>query len=426
MGGMTSKADVMAAAFGKSDSVSRGIVMNDRPALLGGTPIFTSKVNIVRPVLPAFEDMKADIEEIFSSGMVTKGRHLAAFERAIAEHLGVKNAVAVSSCTLGLMLTYRGLGLTGDVIVPSFTFMATVSSLIWAGLKPVFADVDFDTTTLDVKAAEKAITPNTCAIVAVHNFGAPADIEELKALADRRGLRLIFDAAHGFGSLYHGTPVGRQGDANVFSLSPTKLLITGEGGVVATNDDSLADSVRLGREYGNDGKYDSAFAGVNARMPELSALMGVYSLRNLEEAARHRNQVAALYQKQLGRIQGIEFQKVLETNRSSYREFSIVIDPDSFGLDRNELARALEAENVDTRKYYDPPVHRQTAYVRFAPTSGLLTNTNLLAARSLSLPMWSDMSEETVLDICRAITRIHEFANDVAAAVNQSTMGAAR
>lgn len=401
------------------------IAMNDRPALLGGTPIFRSKVNIVRPVLPAFEDMRADIEEILLSGMVTKGRHLAAFERAIEEHLGVKNAVAVSSCTLGLMLTYRGLGLTGDVVVPSFTFMATVSSLIWAGLKPVFADVNFDTTTLDPKAVEKAITPNTCAIVAVHNFGAPAEIEELKALSDRHGLRLIFDAAHGFGTLYRGTPVGRQGDAHVYSLSPTKLLITGEGGVVATNDDSLAESIRLGREYGNDGKYDSAFAGVNARMPELGALMGIYSLRDLEEAARHRNHTAALYRKQLGRMQGIGFQNVSETNRSSYREFSIVIDPASFGLNRDELAKALEAENVDTRKYYDPPVHRQTAYTRFAPTSGLLTNTNLLAARSLSLPMWSNMSDETAVDICRAITRIHEFADDVSAAVNQSAIGAA-
>jgi dTDP-4-amino-4,6-dideoxygalactose transaminase len=399
--------------------------MNHRPAVLGGTPIFRSKVNIVRPVLPAFEDMKADIEEIFSSGMVTKGRHLAAFERAIAEHLGVKNAVAVSSCTLGLMLTYRGLGLTGDVVVPSFTFMATVSSLVWAGLKPVFADVDFDTTTLDLKAAEKAITPNTCAIVAVHNFGAPAEIEELQALSDRRGLRLIFDAAHGFGTLYRGTPVGKQGDAHVYSLSPTKLLITGEGGVVATDDDSLAESIRLGREYGNDGKYDSAFAGVNARMPELSALMGIYSLRNLESAACHRNQTAALYRKQLGRTDGIGFQDVSEINRSSYREFSIVIDPASFGLNRDELATALQAENVDTRKYYDPPVHRQTAYAQFAPVSGSLTNTDLLAVRSLSLPMWSDMSDDIVLDICLAITRIGEFANDVASAVNQSTIAAA-
>lgn len=398
--------------------------MTDKPAVLGDAPVFSNKVNIVRPRLPAFEEMQEEMAEIFSSGMVTKGRHVAAFEQAIAGHLGVKNAVAVSSCTLGLMLTYKGLGLTGDVVLPSFTFMATASSLVWAGLKPVFADVKFDTTNLDPAAAEAAITPETTAIVAVHNFGNPAEIDELKAVADRHGLKLIFDAAHGFGALYKGRPVGSQGDAQVYSLSPTKLLIAGEGGIVATNDHTLADRIRMGREYGNDGNYDSAFAGVNARMPELSALMGLHSLRNLEGAASHRNQTAAIYRKQLGRMPGIGFQKVFETDRSSYREFSIVIDPTAFGLNRDELAVALEAEGVDTRKYYDPPVHRQTAYVRFAPTSGL-TNTNLLAARSLSLPMWSDMSNETAIDICRAITRIHEFANDVVAAVNQSTMGVA-
>jgi dTDP-4-amino-4,6-dideoxygalactose transaminase len=400
--------------------------MSDRPAVLGGIPIFNTKVNIVRPVLPSFNDLEADIREIFRNGMVTKGRHLAAFEQAIAAHLGVRNAVAVSSCTLGLMLTYRGLGLTGDVVVPSFTFMATISSLVWAGLTPVFADVKFNTTNLDPVAAEAAITPNTTAIVAVHNFGNPAEIKELQTIADRRGLNLIFDAAHGFGALYRGTPVGRQGDAQVYSLSPTKLLIAGEGGIVATNNDSLAERVRIGREYGNDGKYDSAFPGLNARMPELSALMGLYSLGGLERAACQRNHTADLYRSELGRLPGISFQEIAPGNRSSYREYSITVDSDSFGLNRDELAIALLGENIDVRKYYDPPVHRQTAYTQFAPKRRTLHNTDLLAAQSLSLPMWSNMDEKTTLDICRAVARIHEFAGDVTAALGRLTTVPAR
>src|SRR5215813_7314111 len=147
--------------------------MTDKPVVLGGQPIFETKINIVRPVLPAFEDLQSDIREIFRSGMVTKGRHVAAFEKAVATHLGVKNAISVSSCTLGLMLTFRGLGLTGDVVVPSFTFMASVSSLVWSGLKPVFADVDLNTTNIDPAEVEAAITPRTTAILAVHNFGNP-------------------------------------------------------------------------------------------------------------------------------------------------------------------------------------------------------------------------------------------------------------
>jgi dTDP-4-amino-4,6-dideoxygalactose transaminase len=393
--------------------------MNNHPALLGNDPIFASRVSIVRPVLPSFADLAGDAAELLSTGMVTKGRHLLNFEEAVAGHLGVKHAVAVSSCTTGLMLTHKCLGLTGDVVIPSFTFMATASALIWAGLKPVFADVNFHTTNIDPALAEAAITPDTCAIVAVHNFGNPADLDALQALADRKGLKLICDAAHGFGALHNGKPLGAQGDAHVFSLSPTKLVIAGEGGIVATNDDELAGRVRMGREYGNNGNYDSAFPGINARLPEFNALMGLHSLRKLEAAASRRNEIASLYQQTLAVVPGIGFQQVRRGNRNSYKDFSITVDAEAFGLSRDELAIALEAENVDTRKYYDPPVHRQTAYAQFASPVDVLDNTDQLAARSLSLPMWSEMSDEIALDICRAIGRIHEFAGDVGSALRQ-------
>jgi dTDP-4-amino-4,6-dideoxygalactose transaminase len=386
--------------------------MNNQPALLGNAPIFEHKVHIVRPALPPFSALEQAVEEIVSSGMLTKGRHLRAFEEAVAAHLGVRHAVAVSSCTTGLMLAYQGLGLTGDVVVPSFTFMATVSALVWAGLRLVFADVDAATTNLDPQAAEAAITPHTSAIVAVHNFGNPADIEALQDVADRHRLRLVFDAAHGFGARYQGAPVGSQGDAQVFSLSPTKLLIAGEGGIVATNDDDLAEHVRVGREYGNSGSYDSAFAGINARMPEMNALLGLHSLSLLENAAQRRNQVAALFHEMLGRLPGVGFQEVRQGNRSAYKDFSITVDPLAFGLTRDELALALAAENVDTRQYYDPPVHRQTAY-RAYHDGKPLSNTNWLASRSLSLPLWSHMDDETALGICRAVRRICEYAPDV-------------
>jgi dTDP-4-amino-4,6-dideoxygalactose transaminase len=393
--------------------------------VLGNKPFFSNKVNIVRPVLPSFADLAGDAEELLSTGMVTKGRHLLNFEEAVAEHLGVRNAVAVSSCTTGLMLTYRCLELTGEAVVPSFTFMATASALVWAGLKPVFADVNFHTTNIDFASAEAAITPDTCAIVAVHNFGNPADLDALQSLADRKGLKLICDAAHGFGALHNGKPLGAQGDAHVFSLSPTKLVIAGEGGIVATNDDELAGRLRMGREYGNSGNYDSAFPGINARLPEFNALMGLHSLRKLEAAASRRNEIASLYQQALAAVPGIGFQQVGQGNRNSYKDFSITVEAEAFGLSRDDLAIALEAENVDTRKYYDPPVHRQTAYAQFASPGEVLDNTDQLAARSLSLPMWSEMSDEIALEICRAIGRIHEFAGDVSSALSQSPAASA-
>jgi dTDP-4-amino-4,6-dideoxygalactose transaminase len=381
--------------------------MGDLPAVLGGEPAFQSKVNIVRPVLPDYSEMAEGVQRIVSSGMVTKGEYLKAFEKAVREHLNVRHAIAVSSCTSGLMLTYRGLGLTGDVVVPSFTFMATVSALVWSGLRPVYADVHPGTTNLDPAAAEAAITPQTSAIVAVHNFGNPAEVDALKDVADRHGLKLVFDSAHGFGALYQGQPVGAQADAHVFSLSPTKLLISGEGGIVATNDDELASKLIMGREYGNSGNYDSAFAGLNARMPEMNALMGLHSLARLEDAARSRNQTADLYHEMLGILPGVAFQEVRPGNRNSYKDFSITIDPQVFGLTRDELAVALAAENIDTRKYYEPPVHRQTAYAAYYDGRAL-PHTDWLSATSLSFPMWSNMESQVVMRISEAIQRIYQ------------------
>jgi dTDP-4-amino-4,6-dideoxygalactose transaminase len=381
---------------------------------LGGDPIFAEKVNIVRPVLPGFSDVAADVENILSTGMVTKGRYLKEFEDAIAAHLNVRHAVAVSSCTTGLMLTYKSLGLTGDVVVPSFTFMATVSSLVWSGLHPVFADVNPETTNLDPAAAEAAITPNTSAIVGVHNFGNPAEIEELRRIAKKHNLKLIFDAAHGFGSLYRGEPVGNQADAHVFSLSPTKLLIANEGGIVSTNDDELAANIRMGREYGNSGNYDSAFAGMNARMPEFNALIGLRSLEMLEEAAQKRNEYAAYFQEMLGRLPGIKYQQIDNRDRSSYKDFSITVDASLFGLDRDSLAVALAAENIDTRKYYEPPVHRQTAY-RHLYDGRPLPNTDWLAENSLSFPIWSDMDRDVIEGIVQAMERIYQYNQPVKA-----------
>ena len=168
--------------------------------------------------------------------------------------------------------------------------------------------------------------------------------------------------------------------------------------------------MRIGREYGNSGNYDSAFAGCNARMPEFNALLCLHSLEMLELAVRHRNQLAALYMERLGTLPGIGFQQIRSGNRSSYKDFSITVDAEAYSLSRDQLAAALAAENIDTRQYYDPPVHRQTAYRQFAPPAAKLPQTNLLAARSLSLPIWSHMEEAIVLGICQAIERLHAFA----------------
>jgi dTDP-4-amino-4,6-dideoxygalactose transaminase len=391
--------------------------MTDKPALLGNAPVFDQFVPLVRPTLPPYDDgLARQVAELFETGMLTKGKYLREFEARMAEYLGVRHAVAVSSCTLGLLLTYHGLDLKGEVIVPSFTFMATVHPLLWVGAEPVFVDIDPHTWNIDPDKVEAAITERTTAIVAVHNFGNPAPVAELEAIACRHGLKLVFDAAHGFGSLYRGKPVGGFGDAEVFSLSPTKLLVAGEGGIVATDNDDLAEHIRVGREYGNPGDYGSDFPGLNARMPEFNAILGLRSLELLEENTVRRNRVAAAFRERLGQIPGLAFQRIHPQDRSSYKDLSVLVDEVGFGLTRDELALALKAENVDTRKYHDPPVHTHKAYRHLYPRyREALPVTDDVARKSLSLPIWSHMDKATVEGICIAIERIHAYADEVRA-----------
>jgi dTDP-4-amino-4,6-dideoxygalactose transaminase len=390
------------------------------PAVLSARPAFETFVPIVRPTLPPFEgDLRNELAGVLESGNLTKGEYLREFETRIANYLGVKHAVGVSSGTLGLLLTYHGLALKNEVIVPSFTFMATVHPLVWLGARPVFVDIDPHTWNIDPARVEAAITPRTTAIVAVHNFGNPAPIAELEAIAAQHELKLVFDAAHGFGSLHQGRPVGRYGDAEIFSLSPTKLLVAGEGGIVATDDDALAEHVRIGREYGNPGDYGSDFPGVNARMPEFNAILGIHSLSMLEENAVRRNRLVAAFREALDTVPGITFQEIAPDDRCSYKDLSITVEAEAFGLDRDELALALRAENIDTRKYHDPPVHLHKTYRDLLEgQTDPLSATDEIAAKSLSLPIWSHMRLEMVERICEVIQAIHAHRAEVRQALS--------
>jgi dTDP-4-amino-4,6-dideoxygalactose transaminase len=394
--------------------------MNHLPAVFGHQPLFGKPVHIARPLLPKLSELSVDLGKCLDEAILCKGPQHELLEREVAEYLGVRNAIAVSNCTSGLMLAYRALDLTGEAVVPSFTFMATTSALVWTGVRPAFADIDSGTTNLDPSAVEAAITRETSAIIAIHNSGNPADIDALQRIATRHSLCLIFDAAHAFGSSYQQTPVGAQGDVQIFSLSPTKVLAAGEGGIVATNDDVLARRIRVGREYGNRGDYDSEIPGLNARLPEFNALLGRHSLRKLDAAVLHRNEIARMYRQRLAQLPGISFQEVREGNISCYKDFSIMIDVAAFGLSRVELAAVLSAENIETRTYFDPPVHRQIAYRQYAPPAGTLCKTESLSESILNLPIWSDMDLGIASDICLAIEAAHADSESIRRRLRQA------
>jgi dTDP-4-amino-4,6-dideoxygalactose transaminase len=389
-------------------------VMNKIPAILGGRPAFPEGLPFNQPTLPEFDRLIDDVRRIFSTKNITNGEYVREFEKKAAEYLGVKHAVAVSSCTSGLMLIMKAMELEGEVIVPSFTFSATVQSLVWNNIKPVFADIDAESFNINAEHIEDMINEKTRAIVAVHVFGMPADVGALEMIAGKYGLKLIFDAAHAFGSMYHGSHIGRFGDAEVFSLSPTKLLSTGEGGIVATNNDILAEKIRIGRDYANPGDYNCQFPGLNARMPEFNAILGLKNLETIDEKVMSRHRLVKAYKRNLEGSPGISFQEEKQGLRSTYKDFSIYITPDQFGLTRDELAASLDSENIRTKKYYFPPVHRQKFFTSLfgSKTSGLPV-TEEISQNILSLPIFSHMTEDQVTRVCEAIAGIHENCRDM-------------
>ena len=381
------------------------------PVEARSAPLFRERFRFMHPTLPPLDRILAEYRQAFHQGMVTNGGLVARLEAAISERLGVRHCVAVSSCTSGLMLAMKALGLRGEVILPSFTFFATGHAVLWNGLTPVFADCDSETWNIDPRAVERAITPRTSAILAVHLYGNPAPVAELEWIAGRHGLKLLFDAAHAFGASYKGQPVGRFGDAEVFSLSPTKLLVAGEGGLICTNDATLAHKLRAGRNYGDLGTYNPMLLGLNARMTEFNAAMALAGLDLVAAKAAKHNQIAALYTAELDGTQGVGFQQLPPGHYSSYKDYSVRIDPEAFGMTRDDLAGALLKENIETKKYFYPALHQQTLFRPFvAEGPSHLPATEAVAESVLSLPIYELLPAETARQVAWAIRGLAKSA----------------
>jgi dTDP-4-amino-4,6-dideoxygalactose transaminase len=302
------------------------------------------------------------------------------------------------------MLVLRAAELSGDVIVPSFTFAATAHAVAWNGLRPVFADIDRRTLTLSAADAERAIGMHTTAMLATHVYGTPCDVEGLQRLAADNGLRLFYDAAHAFGSEHDGVRVGGFGDAEVFSLSPTKVLIAAEGGVISTDDDLLAERCRVGRDYGNPGDYDCRFVGLNARMSELHAATALASLEDLDERLTERNRLAAAYTSELSSVPGVSMPEIPTGDRSTYKDYTVLIDPEAFGQDADAVAAGLRLQGIETRRYYTPPVHEMRAYPK--DSARLLPVTAWASEGVLTLPLWVGMTDAQVSRVAGAIRHL--------------------
>lgn len=389
--------------------------MTTKPAALGGSPMFPDGLPLVRPTIPDIPGLTLRLQEILESGILTNNRTVRELEARVAERCDVAHVVAVSSCTAGLMLVLRALGATGRVVMPSFTFAASAHAVAWAGGRPDWAEVNASTMTLDAEDAA-SLVEGASAMTATHVYGAPCDVEALQSVADGAGVPLVYDSAHALGSMRKGKPCGGFGTAEVFSMSPTKVAVAGEGGLVATNDEGLAAEVRLGRDYGNPGNYDCEFAGLNARMSELHAAVGLASLQGLDERIAHRNRLVDEFKKATATVAGLTFQHVPDEDVSTYKDLTLLIDDTAFGLTAEQLGRALKAEGIDSRRYYFPPIHRQKAYAHL-PQTRELPVTEAVAASVLTPPLYSHMSVEQVRRVADAVVHVHESAAQLRSAL---------
>lgn len=368
------------------------------------TPVFRELLPIVDPEGVPGEEFLEEVRGILASKQLTNGAYVRKFEEAAAEYLGVEHCVAVASCTAGLLLVLKALDLSGEVILPSFTFHATAHAVVWNGLTPVFADCDAKTFCVDPQAVRRQASSRTAAILAVHLFGNPTTVRELEDVAAELRTPLIFDAAHAFGSASNGKRVGGFGTAEVFSFSPTKLVVAGEGGLVATRDAKLAGKLRAARNYGDAGNYDPEILGVNARMTEINAAMALHGLAGLDARIARRNEIRSRYERQLGQVAGLRFQELSAGGRSTFKDFPVIVDEKEFGHSRDWLVERLRQENIGARKYFSPPVHRQKLY-RGVWDGRALPVTDAVSDGVVSLPIYSSLTDESVDKVCEVIRR---------------------
>lgn len=377
----------------------------DDLAIFGGKPEFIELLHVGRPNIGDRAKLFDRINDILDRRWLTNhGPYVSEFEQRVADLIGVKHCIAMCNATIALEIAFRAAGLKGEVILPSMTFVATAHALQWQEITPVFCDIHPVTCNIDPGRVEELITPRTTGIVGVHLWSRPCDIEALSEIASRRNLKLIFDAAHAFGCSYNGKMIGNFGDAEILSFHATKFLNSGEGGAVVTNDDELADKIRLMKNFGFEDIDKVVYIGTNGKMNELSAAMGLTSLESLEEiiAVNYRNYKC--YESEMAKIPGVELKLFDEGERCNYQYIILDLDEAITGVSRDQVMDILWAENILTRRYFYPGCHLMEPYRSYFPHAGLLLPvTNDLSQRIMAMPTGTAISPEDIRKIAHII-----------------------
>ncbi len=387
----------------------------DDLAIFGGSPAFHEKLHVGRPNLGDRKRLLERLNDMLDRKWLSNnGPYVQEFEQRVSDMVGVKHCIAMCNGTVALEIAIRSLELKGEVIVPSFTFVATAHALQWQEITPVFCDVDPKTHTLDPACIEKMITPRTSGIIGVHLWGRPCNIEALEEIAAAHKLKLLFDAAHGFGCSHKNRMIGSFGSAEVFSFHPTKFFNTCEGGAIVTDDDSLAEKIHLMKNFGFSGYDNVIYVGTNGKMNEFSALMGLTNLESLDTFIGVNRENYNSYSYGLRDLPGVKLIDYDHREKCNYQYILLEIDEAVTHVSRDQLVDILREENILARRYFYPGCHKMEPYRSYFPQAGLvLPVTETLVKRVISLPNGTAVGPNEIGKICQIIRETIEYGPEI-------------
>jgi len=372
---------------------------------------FAAPIYVTQPFLPDFNEFCTVLREIWDHKWLTNnGPILQRYTKKIAAYFGTENVSLFNNGTLALQIGLQGMEISGEVITTPFTFVATTHALYWNKIQPVFVDIEPNYYTLDPEKAEAAITPRTTAILAVHVYGHPCNLDALSDIASRYNLKLIYDAAHAFAVTRNGRPIAHYGDLSMFSFHATKLYHSIEGGALTFQDPDLKQKFDYLKNFGFKNEVEVVMPGTNAKMNEFQALMGEMVLNHMPDIIAQRRRIYQLYLEQLKDVPGIKLPAPLPDEIAyNYAYMPIEVDEKAFGVSRDRLYEEMKTYNVFARRYFYPLLNDFSCYRSISITDPLVV-ARTVAARILTLPIYSKLSSEDVIRICDIIKTISRHA----------------
>lgn len=365
------------------------------------------QITVTSPLLPSLEELVPYLKDIWSRKWLTNnGYYHKELEKALCEYLQVPYISLFTNGTLPLMCALQALRITGEVITTPFSFVATTHSLWWNGIKPVFVDIDPKTCNLDPDKIEAVITPKTTAIMPVHVYGKPCDVQKIQEIADKYGLKVIYDAAHAFGVEINGQSILKSGDLSALSFHATKVYNTIEGGALVCHDEKMKQRIDFLKNFGFAGETTVVAPGINGKMDEVRAIYGLLNLKQVNMAIESRRRATVYYRTALQNVPGISYMEDIEGVRHNYSYFPVFVDAQQYGMTRDELYFRLKENNILGRRYFYPLITTFSTYRGLASANPVnLPVATQMANSVICLPLHHELDEENLEKIVSLISR---------------------